>query len=106
MRNTMIPLACSFSESNTARQDLDWATVRNQSLGTVPIENGIAMTFSPDKADDIESLVKSESACCGFLSITSVRSDEMIRVEISSTDPAALPVIQAIAAVASPSNAQ
>ena len=101
MTKLRIPLACSLSTSDAERQILNWTNVRNRSLDTFTIEHGIAMTFKPEIAALVEDLAARESACCTFLSAKTIRSDEMIRLEITSEDLDVLPFIKSIAASAS-----
>lgn len=56
------------------------------------------MTFPVDLYDSVNDLAKREAECCAFLAITTTRSERETRLEISSDDPDAAPIIAAFAA--------
>jgi hypothetical protein len=52
------------------------------------------MTFGADLIESVEDLAAREAECCSFLSIATIRSDDSIRLEITSEDPNASGVIE------------
>jgi hypothetical protein len=52
------------------------------------------MTLPIELADSVEDLVAREAQCCSFLSITTSRRDDLVRLEITSEDPNAAGVIE------------
>lgn len=93
------PIACTLTTIDAARQGLEWTTLQSQALSATGIDGGAVMTFELDLADSVEDLAARERFCCGFLSITTTRSDDEIRLEITSDSPGARPVIEALAGV-------
>ena len=91
------PIACSLTTKDAARQGLAWADLRRHALTATRIDGGAAMTFDAELADSVEDLAAQERSCCGFLSITTLRSDDEVRLEITADNPTARPVIEAMA---------
>ncbi|HZJ27543.1 MAG TPA: hypothetical protein VFF40_11140 [Acidimicrobiia bacterium] len=94
------PIACSLPTPDAAGQVDEWADLRRDALTRERLERGVAMTFGIDAADRVEDLAAREAACCGFLSIATTRTAETVRLEITSDDPDAAPVIEALAGAA------
>ena len=101
MTHTYQPIACSLSTDEAAVQLLDWANLHSQVVATERLEHGFAMTFSVELADSVEDLAAREAECCSFLSIETSRIDDLVRLEITSDDPSAYPVIELLTAAAS-----
>ena len=97
MDNIYEPVACSLMTKDAARQGLEWADLQRHALTATRIDGGAAMTFDAELADRVEDLAARERSCCGFLSITTLRSDDQVRLEITADNPAARPVIEAMA---------
>ena len=91
------PIACSLTTTDAARQGLEWADLQRHALTATRIDGGAAMTFDVELADSVEDLAARERSCCGFLSITTLRSGDEVRVEMTADNPAARPVIEAMA---------
>ena len=99
MDNIYEPVACSLTTRDAARQGLEWADLQRHALTATRIDGGAAMTFDAALADSVEDLAARERSCCGFLSITTSRSDDQVRLEITADNPAARPVREALAGV-------
>lgn len=97
MINMHDPIACSLTTKDAARQGLEWADLQRHALTATRINGGAAMTFDAELADSVEDLAAREASCCGFLSITTLRSDDEVRLEITADDPDAHPMIEAMA---------
>ena len=91
------PIACSLTTKDAARQGLEWADLQRHALTITKIDGGAAMTFDAELADRVEDLATRERSCCGFMSITTLRSDDEVRLEMKADNPAARPVIEAMA---------
>jgi hypothetical protein len=91
------PVACSLTTADAARQALEWTDLRRHAITIEARAGGAAMTFALDLADDVEDLAAREAACCAFLSITTNRMADVVRLEITSDDPDAHTVIEALA---------
>ena len=100
MENIYEPVACSLTTKDAARQGLEWADLQRHALTATRIDGGAAMTVDAELADSVEDLAARESSCCGFLSMTTVRSDDEVRLEITADNPDAHPLIQAMTGVA------
>ena len=93
------PVACSLTTKDGALQRLEWADLQHHALTATRIDGGAAMTFDADLADSVEDLAARERSCCGFLSITTLRADDEVHLEITADNPAASPVIEALTGV-------
>ena len=100
MINLHDPIACSLTTKDASRQGLEWADLQRRALTATRIDGGAAMTFDAELADSVEDLAARESSCCGFLSMTTVRSDDEVRLEITADNPDAHPLIEAMTGVA------
>ena len=97
MNNMHDPISCSLTTKDAARQGLAWADLRRHALTATRIDGGAVMTFDAELADGVEDLAAQERSCCSFLSITTLRSDDEVRLEITADNPDAHPVIEAMA---------
>ena len=97
MINRHDPIACSLTTKDAARQGLEWADLQRHALTATRIDGGAAMTFAVDLADSVEDLAAREASCCGFLSITTRRTQGEVRLEITADNPDAHPLIEAMA---------
>jgi hypothetical protein len=91
------PIACTLSETGAARQSLEWADLSGHAVSSEQLDTGVAMTFEPGMAAAVEDLAAREAACCSFLSISTTQTDDEVRIEITSDNPDALPMIRSIA---------
>jgi hypothetical protein len=101
MTHSYQPVACSLSTDEGAVQLLDWANLRGHVVTTDRIEHGVAMTFGADLVESVEDLAAREAECCSFLSIATIRSDDSIRLEITSHNPDAGAVIDMLVGASS-----
>ncbi len=99
MTNIHDPIVCSLTTKNAARQGLEWIDLQRHALTATKIDGGALMTFDAELADSVEDLAARERSCCGFLSITTLRSDHEVRLEITADNPDAHPLIEAMAGV-------
>ena len=91
------PIACSLTTKAAARQGLEWTDLQRHALTAARIDGGAVMTFDAGLAARVEALAATERSCCGFLSITILRSDDEVRLEITADDPEVHPMIKAMA---------
>lgn len=91
------PISCSLPPTDAPRQSLQWLDLRRHATRTERLDGGIVLTLGIELAGSVEKLAAREAACCGFLSITTTRTDREIRLAITSDNPAALPVMRALA---------
>ena len=91
------PIACTLTTKDATSQFLEWTDLQRHALTTTKIDGGAVMTFDPELADSVEDLAARERSCCGFLSITTLRSDNEVRLEMTADNPDARPLIEAMA---------
>ncbi len=96
MINIPEPIACSLTTKAAARQGLEWTDLQRLALTATRIDGGAVMTFDAGLAARVEDLAARERSCCGFLSITTLRSNDEVRLEITADNPAAHPLIEAM----------
>lgn len=78
---------------------MEWTDLHREAVARERTARGVAVTYRSGVADEVEDLVRRESACCAWLSLTTSRDDRGIRVLIESDNPDALPVIEHLAGV-------
>ncbi len=96
------PIACSLPLRSAARQAIEWVDLRPYAVTAEDIDDGVAMTFTIAAADTVEDLAAREAQCCPFLSLATTRTRQGIRLEVTSEDPDARPIIAALASLAAP----
>ena len=99
MTQIPIPIACSLPPADVARQGLEWNELSGLATATEHIDGGVAMTFGIAQTQRVEDLAAREATCCSFLSFTTTRDGDVLRLEITSRNPDALPAIEALAGV-------
>ena len=99
MTNIHEPIACSLTTKDAAHQFLEWTDLQGHALTAERIDGGAVMTFDAELADSVEDLAARERSCCGFLSITTLRSDNEVRLEITADNPDAHALIEAMTGV-------
>lgn len=95
----MAPITCSLSTTQAANQAIEWRRLGRMARSVVVEDGRLTATFPIEAAEAVESLAASEAACCGFLSISTARSGESVRLDIVSPHQDAAPVIDALGAV-------
>lgn len=94
------PIACTLPTGDAARQVQEWADLQNDVRTSEALDRGVALTFDIALAERVEDLAAREAACCGFLSITTHRGSDSVRMEITSDNPDAAPIIALLAGTA------
>ena len=97
MSRPRIPIACTLPPGGAEAQLGEWRSLRAHLVADEPIPGGRRLSFPIDLAPEVEDLAVREAACCAFLAIETHREADLVRVEISSEDPAAAPIIEALA---------
>lgn len=92
-----IPVVCTLSTKDAAAQVLEWVDLQARASSVRRIHGGARMTFPAAMQDAVEDLGRREQACCPFLTISTRVLDNELTLDISSADPDAMPVIEAIA---------
>lgn len=99
MSSIQQPVACTLPGEEANRQVGRWAYLQAATLISELVDGGVAMTFPIGMAEDVEDLAARERSCCGFLTITTTRDADRVRLEITSENPAAAPVIESLTGV-------
>lgn len=92
-----VPVACTLDPKQRAARRIEWADLGSLARSTEPVPGGVASTFDLSLADGIEDLADRELSCCGsWLTITSSRSADTIRLELTAANPEGQAVIEAM----------
>jgi hypothetical protein len=91
------PIMCTLTTKDQASQALEWTDLHGKALHTEPLDGGAAMTFPAELAAGVEDLAAREATCCAFLDIVTTVDGDIVRVEITSENPDALPIIELLA---------
>jgi len=75
----------------------EWTDLHQRVISTTETSDGLVVTYPADMAEVVEDLVGRESACCGWLSLSTIRTDQGIEVTLASDNPDAGPVIRELA---------
>lgn len=94
-----IPIACTLTSKDAARQTVEWTEVQGLALDVTPLALGARMTFPASLAAAVQDLARRERECCAFLTITTAVSDDVLTLDVSSENPDALPVIELLAGI-------
>lgn len=90
------PIACSLSAGDAVDHFLTISDLRSMVVSSEPLVDGIALTFDSGLADKVDEFAAREAQCCGFLTLVTSRSDEGVRLEVSSENPDAHRIIDAM----------
>jgi len=90
-------IACNLTVSEAEPKALEWVGLLEKLVSSRRIENGVSMSFEPSLAPEIEDLAERERACCGFMSITTTLSSEEMRIDVTTENATALPMIESMA---------
>ena len=101
MTDQPAPVVCTLSPKELQNRHLEWGDIRTLSLTTSAVENGVLVTFPIKLAHSVEDLAERENHCCGsWLSTTTERLEDTIRLEITTQNPEGLPLILSMAGLA------
>ena len=87
------PIACTLSPVDANDQLAQWSELRQLARKTERLAHGVAMTFAESEHDAVLDVAKREATCCAFLSFATGVSDGELRLEITSAQSDAWPVI-------------
>ena len=102
MTTSRKPIACTLTPTDATGQLNEWEELHRHVLRTETVEGGAALIFDVALAERVKDLAAREVECCGFLSITTSRSGEELRLEVTSEDPEAAPVIALLTGASAP----
>lgn len=91
-------VVCTLEAGSRADQKLEWSDLGAHALSKERIEGGVLSTYPIGLAAQIEDLANREMACCGtWLATKTARVGDVIRVELTTTNPEGLGLILSIA---------
>ena len=91
------PIACTLDAAGARAQLDEWTALRPLCRRTDVTAAGATLWFDPEADDAVRTVAAKEAACCGFLRLE-VRGDAgLVRLDITSDRPEALPVIDLLA---------
>ena len=96
MRQDFEPIACSLPLWDAAKQAGEWHELSDRALDVETIDGGVSVLYPSDLTHQVRDLVAREAACCAWLSIETSPTEEGIRVKVTSSNPDARPVIEAL----------
>ena len=93
------PIACTLTKKGAVNQAQEWTDLHQHVIGVESVPGGARMRFPIEFESLIAGLARREATCCAFLDInTSTAGGELV-VEVTSSNPEALPVIALMAGV-------
>lgn len=93
------PIACSLPLREAASQAGEWHELHGCALSVEEVEQGISVVYPIELATQVEHLVAREAACCEWLSLDTQIEGRGIRVQLTSANPEARQVIEALVGV-------
>jgi hypothetical protein len=93
------PITCSLSAKGSVDQAVEWADIQHRATRVAARPSGARMVFPLELATSIDELVSREATCCGFLDfVTAVAGGEYV-LDVTSSNPEALPLIRLLSGV-------
>jgi hypothetical protein len=97
------PVVCTLSSRERAERGLEWSDLAALSLTSEHIEGGVVSTFPLSLADKIDDLANRETNCCGtWLDVSATRLADVVRLELTTSNPDGLAMIMSIAGAPTP----
>lgn len=97
------PVVCTLTRKELVERGLEWSDLSGLALTSEAIDGGVVSTYPSELADKIDDLVNREMSCCGtWLDSNLVRSDDTVRLELTTSNPEGLGLIRTIAGVFEP----
>lgn len=100
MDRKLIPVACTLTEEGAVTQAAEWADLVRHATTAERVDGGAELDFGLDLTARVKDLADREATCCAFLSITTTRTDDGVRLRITAEDPEAWPLIEGLAGLA------
>jgi hypothetical protein len=93
------PVTCSLSAKGSVDQALEWVDIQHRATRVAVLPSGARMVFPLELATSIDELVSREAACCGFLDFVTTVGDGEYVLDVTSSNPEALPLIRLLSGV-------
>lgn len=87
---------CTLTDAEATDQLGEWEALRCHVSRVEARPDGVRLTLPAELRATAEDLAARESTCCSFLDITLTESSGALLLDISSDNPAARPIIEAI----------
>ena len=100
-RDSVTPIACTLTNSEAAERALEWVDLQHRASAVTAIDSGVRMTLPAAVLDDVQDLAQREAGCCTFLAINTTVAGDELALDITSSNPHALPVIAALSGLIS-----
>jgi hypothetical protein len=88
------PITCSLSAKGSVDQALEWVDIQHRASHVAALPSGARMVFPLELATSIDELVAREATCCGFLDFATVVVAGEFVLDVTSSNPEALPLIR------------
>jgi hypothetical protein len=95
------PITCSLSAKGSVDQAVEWVDIQHRATRVAALPSGARMVFPLELATSIDELVSREATCCGFLDFVTTVVDGEYVVDVTSSNPDALPLIKLLSGVSS-----
>ena len=89
-----IPIACKLDATEAREQIHRWRKVGAGLITCESAPGGVVMSFHGSVADDVRAVAAIEAECCEFLDLAVRDVGNQVRLEITSSQPEGMPVIE------------
>jgi hypothetical protein len=93
------PITCSLSAKGSVDQTAEWVDIQHRATSVAALTSGARMVFPLEFATSIDELVSREATCCGFLDFVTAVADGEYVLDVTSSNPEALPLIGLLSGV-------
>ncbi|MDW3217769.1 MAG: hypothetical protein R8F63_04075 [Acidimicrobiales bacterium] len=93
------PVTCTLTTKELAGRTLEWGDLGPRALDRTELENGVRTTYPLAMAGPIERLATAERACCGSWLDIEVRLDDVLTLELTTSNPDGLAIIRAMSGI-------
>lgn len=86
-------LICELDGPATAFRAAEWADLKEQALEVAEITDGVRLYLPARSADLARDLSRREAQCCGFLDISVITDDNIVKLDITCAVQVEVPLI-------------
>ena len=97
MSSEPLPVACTLTKKGAVDQAQEWTDLHQHIIGVESVPGGARMSFPIEFESLVADLAHREATCCAFLDISTSTAGGELVVDVTSTNPEALPVISLLA---------
>jgi hypothetical protein len=94
-------IACTLDAAEVQTRIDEWTSLASDFRRHATTSSGATLWFDPTAEGTLRSLAAKEAACCAFLRLDVHPEDRAVRLDITSAQPEARPVIDLLARQAS-----